>query len=126
MRFNSLVLGLFGLHYVTSSYTEISPYETNEITSTINEARREVPATYELEVSWNTTMQAKLTDFTASINPYWYFNESINPLTGNLSYNVINLINFPEFAKYKDDGWRFMLHDTCQNTANAVEKDHKR
>ena len=31
-------------------------------------------------------------------------------------------MEFPEFKKYKDSGWRSLIHDTCDNGPNGIER----
>jgi len=100
-------------------FTEISSVESNSIVNEFNNLRSSIPASYMFKVSWNFDLQHALNTYTTNIDPYWYFNKSISPF---VNYNIVNLMEIPEFSMYKKLGWRSLFHDTCADTNTAVKR----
>ena len=102
------------------AYSIISNHEAQLIVKSINSLRKEINTGEMLQISWNSSLQEALNMYTKSINPHSYFNRSINPYTGNFTYNILTLMENPYFINFKNSGWRGLFHDTCRNSNKGV------
>ena len=118
-----MYLKLFALSLLSAisyAYTSISVHEVKLIVNSINSVRKEIDTGGMLQVSWNSSLQDALNTYVTTINPYSLFNLSINPYTGNFTYNILTLMENPNFVQFKNSGWRGLFHDTCQNSELSV------